>query len=482
MFSKTPRMNTPTPILLTVEVGPDVGTEFLFPTRSSFLVGRDDECDLVVRARGVSSQHCRFSWKKTEWTIVDLGSTNGVYLNREKLKSDPSNQASRAEVIHDGDLIQIGEVVFRVGLEQVGKEMTELLGPLDSPSSRANEDLPTEGVRSNPEHPWKPERTLVVGNESSMPASRPNAGASSKRMASVAASDNLEETQLESPREFLDYQFLRRIGTGGMGEVWLVRNKVRNEPECAIKLLRNTNQAHKEQSRGRFIREMTITGAMQHPFLIRCIDCGEVDDELFIVMEYCDRGNLGDLIAKSGPLTVRRAIRLMDRLLSGLDYAHSQGIVHRDLKPSNILLQQAQNAKYIPKIGDFGLAKSYLGAGTSGMTTQGTVGGSWNYMAREQLTDFRFVSPRSDVWSMAAMFFETLTLQLPRSIPPGANAIRAILETKPLSLSAVLPDAHPELVRFVDQCLDWQPENRFENAGEMRKALANVAETLGVQV
>jgi serine/threonine protein kinase len=482
MFSNAPRMDTPTSILLTVEVGPDVGMEYLFPAKSSFLVGRDGGCDLVLRARGVSSRHCRFSCITNGWAIIDLGSTNGVYLNRVKLKSGRNDQASRAEVIHDGDLIQIGEVVFRVGFEKIGREKTELLGPLGLPSERVNEDPPAEGVRSNPELPWKPERTLVVGNESSTLAISPNAVPSSNLRDSVTASDNLGETQLESLREVSDYQLLRRIGTGGMGEVWLARNKVRNEPERAIKLLRNTNHQNKVQSRDRFMREMTITRAMQHPFLIRCIDCGEVDGELFIVMEYCDQGNLANLLAKSGPLTVRRAIRLMDRLLSGLDYAHSQEIVHRDLKPSNILLQRVQKAKYIPKIGDFGLAKNYLGAGTSGMTTQGTVGGSWNYMSREQLTDFRFVSPRGDVWSMAAMFFETLTLQLPRSIPPGANAIRTILETKPLSLGAVLPDAHPELVRFVDQCLDLQPENRFENAGEMRKALSHVAETLGVQV
>ncbi|MFY7876820.1 MAG: serine/threonine-protein kinase, partial [Pirellula sp.] len=249
----------------------------------------------------------------------------------------------------------------------------------------------------------------------------------------------------------------------------------------AIKFLKPQSDLS-EMDRARFVREMEITLNMQHNALIRCVDCGDENGQLFIVMDYCTGGNLHELLKRSGKLKVRRAVRLMDRLLAGVDFAHEKGIVHRDLKPSNILLHKDANDKYLPKISDFGLAKSYLQAGESGMTVNGAVGGSCAYLPKEQLTNFRFVSPQSDVWSLGAILYECLTLKLPRPMEKGSDPIRTILESKIVPLQELMPELHPEVIKFVMKCLAREPEQRYQDAGAMRTALKVMAEKASIEL
>jgi serine/threonine-protein kinase len=103
-------------------------------------------------------------------------------------------------------------------------------------------------------------------------------------------------------------------------------------------------------------------------------------------------------------------------------------------------------------------------------------------MPKEQLTNFRFVSPQCDVWSMGAIFYECLTLKLPRVHQKGTDPIRTILHAELVPLNKVLPEATPELVAFSNKCLDNEPTNRFANAAEMRQNLKLVATKLGIDL
>jgi serine/threonine protein kinase len=165
-----------------------------------------------------------------------------------------------------------------------------------------------------------------------------------------------------------------------------------------------------------------------------------------------------------------------------MEQAHATGIVHRDLKPCNVLLARDSNRKYVPKISDFGLAKSYLLAGDSGMTVNGTVGGSWGYMPKEQLTNFRFVSPQSDVWSLGAILYECLTLKLPRPLQPGIDPIRVVLDSKLIPIQKVLPDIPNSIARFVMKSLSVDIADRFKDAQQMRAALHTAASVEGVEL
>jgi tRNA A-37 threonylcarbamoyl transferase component Bud32 len=282
------------------------------------------------------------------------------------------------------------------------------------------------------------------------------------------------------PRIFRDYNILKSIGMGGMGHVFLANRVARKEP-VALKFLKPQGN-DSDLNRARFLREMEITSSLQHSSIVQLIECGDEDGQLFIAMEYCNGGNLAELLRRTRQLTFRRAVRLMDRLLAGVELAHAEGIVHRDLKPQNIILHKDSAGKFRPKITDFGLAKSYLQAGESGMTTNGTVGGSWPYMPMEQLTNFRFVSPSSDVWSLGAIFYESITGRLPREHHPGMDPIRAILNSRIIPLEQLLPSAPVPLSRFIYQCLDDDATKRFANGAAMRVALRNLASKLEIEL
>ncbi len=267
-----------------------------------------------------------------------------------------------------------------------------------------------------------------------------------------------------------------------MGEVYLAaRQSSSQRPDLAIKFLRSQH-ALSADDRARFMREMQISVQLKHPSIIACVDCGEEDGQPFIVMPYCSGGNLAELLKRSGPLTLRRSLRLLDRLLAGVEHAHNAGIVHRDLKPFNVLLAKDDAGKYSPKISDFGLAKSYLLAGESGMTVNGTVGGSWGYMPREQLTNFRFVSPHSDVWSLGAILYECLTGKLPRPLQAGVEPIRVVLESKIVPIQELLPTIPRGIAEFIEKSLATESADRYQDAGVMRTTLKSVAAALHIEL
>ena len=299
---------------------------------------------------------------------------------------------------------------------------------------------------SNPMH--RPE-TFAIDSPKSPKSPKPQKAAT-EACSPSATQDFIQPSSgisLKVPGPFRNYFLQKRVGVGGMGEVFLAtlnsESKALPSDLWAIKFLKPQADLS-GLDRARFVREMEITLNMQHNALIRCVDCGDENGQLFIVMDYCN--------------------------------------VHRDLKPSNILLHKDSSDKYLPKISDFGLAKSYLQAGESGMTVNGSVGGSWAYMPKEQLTNFRFVSPQSDVWSLGAILYECLTLKLPRPMEKGSDPIRTILESKIIPLQEMISDIHPEVIKFVMKCLAREPEQRYKDAGAMRAALKLMADKASIEL
>jgi len=170
------------------------------------------------------------------------------------------------------------------------------------------------------------------------------------------------------------------------------------------------------------------------------------------------------------PLLESEAIPIMVHVLDGLSHAHSKDIVHRDLKPQNILLKQEQKGVRA-KISDFGLSKNFTQAGFSGMTITGTYAGSYPFMPREQVTNFKYVKPVSDIWSLAATFYFLLTGQLPRDMREGDDPLEAILTGVIIPIRARRPDLSKDLAQIIDKALLNNPVNRFQDASSMRKAI-----------
>lgn len=464
------------PKLMVFRVAEDCGTELLFKTNRQPLVviGRDKTCDIVLNARGVSRKHCHLNCKAGKWYVADLESTNGTIL--ESKSTPPTTLLGNEHLLHSHDEMVVGEVVIKIELADRGPDATEVL--IGGCAGEVTEvfRLPQEACRetNGEENPMRASRTYLRPK----PEGR-TAGQASPVTVNEQAQEHIRLSKRIPPFSFRGYSITKKIGQGGMGDVFLAADaSAAGVRELAVKFLRQ--QAANAQDKSRFLREMEIAIKLRHPSIIECIDCGHESGELFIVMPYCAGGNLSELLKRSGAITVQRTLRLMDRILAGMQVAHQQGIVHRDLKPQNILLSKDASGKFHPLISDFGLAKSYLLAGDSGMTVNGTVGGSWAYMPKEQLTNFRFVTPQSDVWSLGAIFYECLALRPPRLLPPGCDPIRAVLSGNVDPIEELLPNLPHRLCRFIMKAVAIETSDRFKDAKQMRAALRNVAQLEGV--
>jgi pSer/pThr/pTyr-binding forkhead associated (FHA) protein/tRNA A-37 threonylcarbamoyl transferase component Bud32 len=456
-------MNGTTEIIISVcDMNESPAEVYSSNAKSVLLLGREPSCDVVIAGRGVSRKHCCLSFTGVEWTVQDLGGINGTILQRAATTVE---LRGNSHPLTNRDILELGEVRLRVEVPSTDFDATQFI---PRPAQQNDTDLIERNEVAN--------RTAPIEQTD---GSKPD----------VDNRDLESEVQFEvasnrvAPFDFFNYHVLKKIGDGGMGEVYLAQRKSkdgRNE-RYAIKFLR-TGSGGRPQDRQRFLREMEISTLLRHPTIIECLQSGVVGDELFLVMPFCAGGNLDMYLRRVGRLDVRRGLRLLDRLLDGLEFAHQQGVVHRDLKPSNVLLSRTPEGKFLPKIADFGLAKFYQNAGDSGMTTDGCVGGSWPYMPREQLVNFRYVTPQSDVWSVAAIAYECLTLQHPRSLPNCQDRLRVVLEGTVTPLEHHLPNVSPKLERFLMRALSTNLEERYRDASQMRAALRGVANESGIEL
>jgi serine/threonine protein kinase len=185
-------------------------------------------------------------------------------------------------------------------------------------------------------------------------------------------------------------------------------------------------------------------------------------------MELCNGGSADALMHKHGgklPLAV--AAPIMRQCLEGLEHAHRLKFIHRDLKPQNVLLEQ-QTGGWVAKISDFGLAKNLEQAGLSGMTATGGFGGTYPFMPREQLTQFKYFLPMSDLWSMAATFYNMLTGKHPLDFPRNRDPLEVLLRDEPVSIrcrDAAIPAA---LAAVLDRGLLSNPLDRYQTAAELK--------------
>jgi serine/threonine protein kinase len=276
------------------------------------------------------------------------------------------------------------------------------------------------------------------------------------------------------PSQLAGYVLDKVLGKGGMGVVYRARSKENATDSIALKVIL-TDSVADENVVKRVLREIGIGLDLSHKRVVRVLAHGSIGNLFYVAMELCDGGSLERLLKRhGGRLPMDKAIRLMAMCLEGLEYLHQRNLVHRDLKPANILLQKGRDGKLHPKISDFGLAKCFELAGLSGMTATGYFGGSWHYMPREQMTNFKFVGPVSDVWSFGATFYEVLTGQRAREFPPKRDPIQVVLQDDAVPIQTRDPSIPRPLAEIIDRALASDPEHRYPDAGAMRRALAQV--------
>ena len=276
------------------------------------------------------------------------------------------------------------------------------------------------------------------------------------------------------------YEILAAAGSGGMGEVYRARD-TRLDRIVAVKVLLEA-VLRDQGRRERLEREARAVSSLSHPNICTLHDVGHQDGVDYLVMEFLDGETLADRLAK-GPLPQDQALRHAVEIAGALDAAHRQGVVHRDLKPGNIMLTRT-GAKLL----DFGLARadpeaapgiSALSATptrTRPLTAEGTVLGTVQYMAPEQL-EGKPADARTDLFAFGAVLYEMVTGRKAFQGKSQASLIAAILASEPPPLTTLQPMTPPALERVVRGCLAKDPDDRRQSAHDLMLDLRWIAET-----
>ncbi|MEA5576726.1 protein kinase domain-containing protein [Anabaena sp. UHCC 0451] len=442
-------------VTLTITTGKLSGKQYIFDNRSTCIIGRNDDCNLQIADNidmKVSRYHCLLDINPPEIRIRDLGSLNGTYVNgkiigQRKAGETPEQVAKDVFPeynLGNHDQVQIGDIVFNVAAQaELEKQKTP--------------DIPN-----------------IVENQ------KPNFLNIIKNLFSLANQGN------QNLKVISHYQIIKSLGEGGCGEVFLAQHQ-KTQKLVALKIMLPAVAAT-EQGVRMFLRETENTKYLQHPNVVQLLDYGFAENTFFFTMEYCEGGDVWDLMEKlGGSLPVNIAVDIILQVLDGLNYAHNvevpyvrladgrlgkgKGLVHRDLKPNNIFITKI-DGKMVVKIGDYGLAKAFDLAGLSGQTFTGTKMGTPVFMPRQQVLDFKHSLPEVDVWASAACLYNMLTGKFPRDF--DGDPWSSILNNHPVPIRQRDNSIPEKLAQVIDLALTEKPQIYFQSAIEFKEALLKI--------
>ncbi|QYO68114.1 FHA domain-containing serine/threonine-protein kinase [Leptolyngbya sp. 7M] len=435
-------------VTLLVVAGPQTGRQFTFDQHDTFMIGRSEDAHFCLpHDRFFSRHHCILEIAPPQCFLRDLGSTNGTFVNGIRVET--------AHLKH-GDRLQGGETVLEVRVES---------------------DMANAGSSGIPSIE-KTEPSIITvaclncGVPSKAEASRPDA-----KLTYVC--DDCREKLRKNPQPIPNYQMIRVLGQGGMGSVMLAR-AVSDGRAVAIKTLL-PEVAVSDQSLKRFMREIEVAASLQHPNIVSYIEHGTHNGIVYLVTEYISGMDAGRLAKKrGGRLNYQEVVKIIEQTLAALEFAHTKGFVHRDIKEQNILVD-GNFPKYVAKLTDFGLSKSYKQSGLSGVTMVGDVAGTIAYMPPEQVRDFKEVRPPSDIYAVGMTAYSLLTGAHALDIGPKAGiseTVKAIFEKPIVPISRRVPDVPLRIAAVFETALAKQVDLRWRTAGEMREALLRAASSV----
>jgi eukaryotic-like serine/threonine-protein kinase len=280
----------------------------------------------------------------------------------------------------------------------------------------------------------------------------------------MAVSDTLIGTVFDGR-----YRIVRKLGTGGMADVYLAEDQELGR-RVAIKIL-NDRHAADDQFVERFRREAKNAAGLSHPNIVSIYDRGTAEGTYYIAMEYLDGRSLKELIVSRGPAPVKVAVDYARQILAAVGFAHRHGIVHRDIKPHNVLVGPEGTLK----VTDFGIARS----GASQMTEVGSIIGTAQYLSPEQARGSP-VDQTSDLYSVGVVLYEMLTGQVPFTGETPLEIAMKHLSEVPKPPSELRPDVPHDLDLVVLRALAKDPAERYQTAEEMGADLERVLAGLPV--
>jgi eukaryotic-like serine/threonine-protein kinase len=491
----------PGKVTLEVTAGPITDQVYNFEEHDTFIFGRDDDCHarLSDKDATASRHHFILEVNPPDARIRDLGSLNGTYVNGTKYGGRPKGMTPEEALklnlpevdVKDQDEIRVGETAFRVRVEvpvvcarcdtdipHKFKRVCEWRdGMYVCPDCR--EKVEKEGLKTKPPEPVRCSHCgKVAGTEVGAGRRGDYVCKACQSAAEVNLAALLDEMMKRARGKgqggygnIEDYEFGEELGCGGMGCVYLSRRKS-DGATVAIKVML-AKVAVDEHSRDVFRREIDVTKNLHHPNIVELFDHGSYGSGFYFALEYCAGGSVYDLMLKRRTaLSLAEAGRIIMQALEGLSYAHEQKFVHRDLKPQNILLTAQEGG--VAKVADFGLAKNFDKAGLSGMTATGDAAGTFPFMPREQLTNFKYMKPVSDVWSMGATLYFMLTGETPLDFPEGQSPAEVVMRGEIVSLRHRQPSIPIKVAEVIDRAVARNAKDRYQTAAEFRDALVKV--------
>ena len=462
-------------INLTVIKGPHQGRRFSFEEHDNFIVGRAKFAHfrLPLQDKFFSRIHFMVEVNPPLCRLLDMGSTNGTSVNGQKVTTAGLN---------NGDLIEAGKTVIRITLQEVeSRGSDESLVSESPPPSIGFEHQALVMPTFDPPAAPRPQVDLtvipsIVGAEARVcrVCEAPFYSLSSLGSTDFAAPLPLCpacRSKIESHTQpIAGYQIVSELGSGGMGVVYLALREANGEL-VALKTILPAIAGMKNEAE-RFLREARILGDLNHPNIVALREMGETNGLFYFAMDFVCGSDVAVLQKKvGGPLPIPRAVDLTCQLLSALEFAHGKGFVHRDIKPANMLVEERDGNDFV-RLTDFGLARTYQTSPMSGLTMQGSVGGTVAFMAPEQITHFREAKPPADQYAAGATLYKLLTDRLPFDLPREfEKQLVMILQGEQVPIRKRRPEIPEALADIVHQSLAKDPKNRFKTVGAMRTAL-----------
>jgi serine/threonine protein kinase len=295
-------------------------------------------------------------------------------------------------------------------------------------------------------------------------------------------------TGLTNGQQLGSYVILKKLGAGGMGEVYLAKDS-RLDRTVALKVLSPDVSSDKRRMQ-RFRQEAKVASSLNQPNILTIYEFGEVNNLTFLATEFIDGQTLRDHLREKR-LKLPEILDIVIQVLAALDAAHEASIVHRDIKPENVMIRRRD---HVVKVLDFGLAKvtekrpsvlvnhdSDLEAATEFKTAPGIIMGTINYMSPEQ-AQASAIDVRTDIWSTGVMIYEMVAGSMPFGGPTTSHTIVQILEKDPPPLSQVTKEPIPaELERIVSKAMAKDPDERYQTAKDMLIDLRHLKKQLDLK-
>jgi hypothetical protein len=448
---------------------------FSYEDHDTFMVGRLNDCHLCIEDDDyLSRHHFILEVNPPHARIQDLGSLNGTYINGKKVGGRGENETPEEAIVRykfpwvdlkNGDVIVTGDTRFTmiiqspdlvtnpVRCQKCGRIVSNEAG-----AARGGTYI-CESCRKIAASPFDLLQQFLDENQFSQISSKKN-GSISHRLGFSG----------EEIIVFKDYDIVKVLGEGVFGASYQINH--RPSGKLAVLKLMLPRTAVTGPLNNRFLTETMEAHNFKHHNMMEFYESGFRNGIFYFVMEYCKVGNLESL-RRGGKVQPKILILAMLQVLEALTIAHSEGHVHRDLKPQNILMNSMNNS-LVTKISDFGLSKSFISNGLSGMTVTGVAMGSYPYIPREQVVDFKYARPQTDIWALGATMYNLLTGEFPRNFSDAKDPLDVILNENIIPIRSRDPSIPTEIAEIIDHAVQNDPANRYQHAGEMLSALKRV--------